>query len=226
LVPQPKGFTVQWFVDGEQTSSLSSEAALPSLQADGEAVIGAQKDFSGTVDLFAVYARDAEGRASVDPALYARSAAKTHGDTLLFAEGFDGVSLPAGFVISGGGEIALGETDLPGGASLTLPPLKTAGEGLEARFTLSPSSSPAAALRLSWEGQQEPFYQASVPARAGEIGFTLGADGVTIRTADGQKTAKKASTVDSAGLVISFSNPKDTKAVLALDKVIVLKSKD
>jgi hypothetical protein len=225
FIPLPKGFGVEWFVDGQQTNAFSADATLPSLGDSGEAVIGGPKGFAGTVDLLCVYGRDAAGRPAPDPALYARAAALSYGDTLVLAEGFDGISLPPGFILDGG-ELFLGTVLLPAGSSLTLVPASAGGDALEARIRLSASSAPSAALKLTWEGQDAPFFQAPVAAKDGEIRFSLGSAGVTALMPDGQKTVKVAQAPENAALVVSLSYPKDAKSVLQLDRVLLTKTKE
>jgi hypothetical protein len=100
------------------------------------------------------------------------------------------------------------------------------GDGLDARIHLSTSSAPSAALRLTWEGQDTPFFQAAVAAKDGEIHFSLGSAGLTVPTVDGQKTAKVAAAPDNAALVIRLSDPKEAKTAVQVDRVLVTKTKE
>jgi hypothetical protein len=225
VVPLPKGVAVQWFLDGVQTASGALSLQLPTVGADGETLIAGKGGFSGTVDSFSVYARDPDGRAAPDPGLYARFASLANGESLILAEGFDGISLPAGFSLDGG-EQSLGLVSLPPAASLTLPPLPSS-DTLEAHVVLGPSSAGAASLQLSWEGDPA----AAIPvmaltARDGELWFARTADGIAVRSADGTKTVKLETPADKPALVARITTPRESKAALVIDRVLVLKSRE
>jgi len=225
IVPLPRGFTVQWFVNGIQTAASSFDAPLPTPGNAGETLIGGTSGFTGVVDLLAVFTRDTDGRPSADPGLFARSAALSQGDELILAEGFDGISLPAGFVADGSGWVALGAMSLRPGSSLSVPPLGAAGAGVAVTIGITADSAAQAVLHLSWEGEGADFYQASAAVREGRIRFILPADRMSIRTPDGQKTVKPPSSPEPS-LVIRVSNPRDAKADLAVQSILVLRTKE
>ncbi len=225
LVPWLGGLTVQWFVDGEQTNAAVFSATLPLLGGEGSCVIAGEKGFTGTVDELAVYCRNSDGKPSSDPDLYKRAARAKFADAVVLAEGFDSVSIPEGFTLEGGGEIAAGALTLPAGAEIGLPPFTAAGEGMSARIFLSAESAQTATLLLRWEGEEKTALEAPLSARAGEIRFSFQGGKLTYQGSGGQpKTAKVAVPSPKANLAALLQGPKGGRPLI-VKQILMLHEK-
>ncbi len=226
LIPREGGsFTVQWFLDGEQTNSVESPSPLATL-SPGKTVIGGENGFAGIIDEFGVFYRDENGAPSTDPGLFNRAALEKYKDALVLAEGFDGLSLPSGFTMSGTGSLDLGLVSLPKEAALKLPPIPLGDEGVDTRFELTPGSSQAAVLSLSWEGQEAPFLSAAIAAKAGVLQFSLTGEKVTFAGPDGLKTAKAGAHAKDAKLAVLISAPADARSAVIVDSVLIIQKKE
>jgi hypothetical protein len=226
IVPQPSGFSAQWFLDGVQVSSMAQNTLLAGPRQEGSISIGGERGFKGVVDEFGVYDQDATGRPSTDPDLYSRAQAGIYGTRLALADGFDGSSLASSFSIEGRGTLAAGSVVLAAGASLALPPVKT-GQGLSVTSRLGAAGSRAAVLHVQWEGSSAPAAALPVTADGPDLSFRVapGGQSITVPSAAGQKTVTLPSPGSSgAGLLLKIGNPPDARSDIVIESILALDS--
>jgi hypothetical protein len=223
------GFSVQWFLDGEQTAQAVSSQPFAQLNGDGKAIIGGSTAFKGTVDEFGVFVKDEKGRDSPDPSLYQREAERINGQALVLAEGFDGIALPTGFAVKGTAAPLApvrGVLSLPPAAVLELPALRLGGAGIEAKIELGQGSAQEALFGLRYKGAEETFLETKIPARNGTLSFTLQDGQLTFGGPDEAQTLKLAAPNKPADLILTAANPKEAKAPLVVDHILVIKQKE
>ncbi len=224
IAPQPAGLAAQWFLDGVQVSRMGAQYPVAGPRQEGSITIGGEQGFKGVVDEFGVYTQDPAGRPSTDPDLFARAQAGLYGSRLVFADGFDGLTVTNGFSITGKGQLSGGAVDLEAGARLSLPPIR-AGQAVTVAAGLSPASGRSAILLLQWEGSTG--HPAAVPLAADNQGlaFRIAADGlsVTIPSVGGEKSVKiPAPTETGSSLLASLENPPDAKSDLIIESALAL----
>jgi hypothetical protein len=226
IVPQPAGFSAQWFLNGVQVSSVTQHAVPSGARQDGSISIGGEHGFKGVVDEFGVYTQDATGRPSTDPDLYSRAQAALYGARLVLADGFDGNSLADGSSFEGRGQVAGGLAVLASGAALALPPMTTS-RGVSVTSQLSPGSGRAAVLRAQWEGSSAAPTVIPMVADATELSFRIAPDGqsITVPSQAGEKTVNLPSPAGSgASLLLKIGNPADARSDLVIESVLALAS--
>jgi hypothetical protein len=221
---EPKGFVVQWFLDGEQTNSLVSDQQLPQLNGEGKAIIGGEKGFTGIVDEFGVYTRDEKGNPSIESNLFSREAEKKLKDTLVEAEGFDGTGVPAGFTIGEPGSLSAGFVSLPAKASLTIPALTVPDEGMDASIILSAASSQAAVLIFQWKKAESSFLETPITAVQASFTFSIMKDKVSLQGVDGVKAVKVPLPTVMDDLVVRIEVPGDAAETVIVDRILIKKS--
>ncbi len=229
IVPQSASFTAQWFLDGVQVSAMSASYRLSVANQNGTLIIGGAAGFKGTVDEFGIYYRDSSERPSPDPDLYLRAQSLKYGNSLLLADGFDGIYLSRGLTLEGNGSLSAGSLSLPQGAGLDLPPLTPGGSSISVVVDLSSDSVRTATLEAQWEGASQAPVQIPLTADAAGFKFKLGADGMSIVVPSG--AAEKTVTLPSpgqndAGLVLKIKNPFDAKSALVLAQLTVVQEKN
>jgi hypothetical protein len=181
------------------------------------------------VDEFGIYYRDAAERPSPDPDLYLRAQTLKYGNTLLLADGFDGLFLSRGLTLEGNGSLSAGSVSLPAGTELGLPPLSPGGSSISVAVDLSSDSARTATLEVQWQGAAAAPVQIPLTADAAGFKFKLGADGlsVVVPSGAGQKTVTLPSPAqDDAGLVLKIKNPMDARGALVVAQILVVQEKN
>ena len=222
------GFSVQWFIDGEQTAHALASFPFPQL-SDGNTVIGGTDEFTGTVDEFGVYTRDEKGKDSPDPALYRREAERTGGESVVLAEGFDGISLASGFAARGSDSPVapvLGTLSLPPAVSLELPPLKTGDAAIDFEIGLDGTSAQEAVLTLRYKGEEQNGLETRISARGGSIQFSLQKDRLSFDGPDGAKRFAIAAPEKPEDLIVTITNPNGAKSPLRIDELLAARQKE
>ncbi|MEE9308324.1 MAG: hypothetical protein V3V57_12450 [Spirochaetia bacterium] len=161
LVPTESGLRALWFLDGEQTASVT-EAPLPSdLPVNGETTIAGENGFEGTITEFGVYFRDEFNRPSVDPSIYREAMMMKYGRLLVLAEGFEGLYLPDpdSWRLEPTDEVYLrgGRLILTDSSSLTLPYFELGKKDTAFTVEFFGEIPPGSTVALQWEGAEEPF---------------------------------------------------------------------
>ena len=161
MVPFESGLQALWFLDGEQTASVT-EAPLPSdLPVNGETTIAGQNGFEGTITEFGVYFRDEFNRPSVDPGIYREAMIRKYGRLLVLAEGFEGLYLPDpdSWRLEPADEAHLrgGRLILTDSSSLTLPYFELGQKDTAFTVEFFGEIPPGSTVALQWEGAEEPF---------------------------------------------------------------------
>ena len=224
VAPRAGGIRAAWFLDGIQVSRLSADVPIGVLKAGGTTVLAGEKGFVGVVDELGVYARDAEGRPSTDPDLFARAARAARGDAVVLAEGFDSERLPEGLSASGGAVVEEGSLLVPAGAGVDFPPLPVPADDVEYRIDLSLTSGQAALLAVSWEGDPSPVLETPLWADNRELLFTVGAGALSLAVPSpgGRTKSLKIPPAprENAGLVLRVSVQKDAKQPLVVDSLL------
>jgi hypothetical protein len=226
IAPQPTGLTAQWFLDGVQVSSLATRSSVAGVSTDGTVTIGGDQGFKGVVDEFGIYTQDAAGRPSTDPDLYSRAQAGEYGARLIYADGFDGLSVSHGFSIEGKGQLALGAVTLAPGARLSLPPLRT-GQAVSVSADLSPDSSRTPTLIVQWEGSSASALRVPVIAGTGGLKFLIASGGqsITVPSADGEKIVSLTPPSGSTSLILKLEDPAESKSNLVVESVLAVTSR-
>ncbi|HET6450797.1 MAG TPA: hypothetical protein VFI08_05775 [Spirochaetia bacterium] len=225
LTPGASSAVAQWYLDGVQVSRTEVPATVGAVSPDGSITIGGPHGFHGIVDEFGVYAFDSTGKPSTDPDLFLRSQTGQYGSRLVFADGFDGHALPGAFAVENGGRLSGGSLDLPPGASLVLPPVRT-GTALTVTAGLAAATSRAAALVAEWQGAAQPAATVPLGAVGTELKFQLSADGrsLVVSGPGGDATAALAAAgAPPAALVLRIENPANAKSDLLLASVLAVK---
>jgi hypothetical protein len=229
VVPQAGTLATQWFLDGVQVSQGTLAVALPAIKQDGATVIGGEKGFKGVVDEFGVYSRDPAGRPATDPDLFLRAQAAKLGQSLVLANGFDGMYLPDGWDLEGSGKLAAGSLTLPPGAALELPAVKPDGSPLTVTAALGAGSAAAAVLTAQWDGAgQKPQQYALASDGARTLRFRVSADGssLTVSGAGADKSLPLPKTPSAdAGLLLKIGNPADAAGSIVLDSLVAAKDR-
>jgi hypothetical protein len=228
LVPQGSAITAQWFLDGAQVSAVSASYALSAGTPNGTTTIGGREGFTGSIDEFGVYNRDAEGRPSPDPDQYARAQQLKYGSSVLLADGFDGIYLSSAFALEGKGQLGAGALLLPAGSGLDLPPLKPGGSSISVAADLSSSSSRTATLAVLWEGGSQTPLLIPLTTDGAGLKLRIAADGMSILLPAGageRSVALPRPPQDDASLRLKLENPSDAKGALVIDQVLVVQEK-
>jgi hypothetical protein len=228
LVPQGSKISAQWFLDGEQVSATSATITSPSVRQDGSVIIGGPSGFSGVVDEFGVYYKEPGGRPSTDPGLYAAAQTVRYGNSLVFADGFDGVYLTSGLSLEGQGNLDAGTLSLAAGSWLDLPGFRLGGSAVTVTADLVNGSSRTARLQFQWEGSAQPPVQVDTTAQPSGIRFEVAADGLSVAVSSnaGTKTVTlPAASADTSNLLVKIGNPTDASGQLVLAEVLAVKEK-
>lgn len=230
IVPQSAGLTAQWFLDGIQVSAMRASYKLSVGSQNGTLTIGGPAGFKGTVDEFGIYYRDPSDRPSPDPDLYLRAQSIKYGNSLLLADGFDGLYLEHGITLEGSASESVGSVSLPAGTGLDLPALSPGGSSISVTVDLSFDSARTAILEAQWEGTaSSTTTQIPLTADAAGFKFKIGADGVSILIPSGatQKTVTLPTPArDDAGLLLRIKNPIDAKSTLTIPELLVVQEKN
>ncbi len=229
IVPQSASLTAQWFLDGVQVSAMSASYRLTAANQNGAITIGGATGFKGTVDEFGIYYRDAEERPSPDPDLYFRAQSLKYGNSLLLADGFDGLYLSRGLTVEGDGGVGAGSLTLAAGAALDLPHLTPGGSSISVAADLSPDSARTATLEVQWEGASTAPLQIPLTADAAGFRLKIGADGMSIvvpSSGTEKPVALPRPARDDAGLMLKFKNPIDGKGALVIAQLLVVQEKN
>jgi len=161
LVPIESGLQALWFLDGEQTASVTAVPLPSDLPVNGETTIAGQNGFEGTITEFGVYFRDQFNRPSVDPGIYREAMRRKYGRLLVLAEGFEGLHLPDpdSWRLEPEGEAHLrgGRLILANSSSLTLPYFELGKKDTAFTVEFSGEIPPGSTVALQWERSEEPF---------------------------------------------------------------------
>ncbi|HUX22596.1 MAG TPA: hypothetical protein VMW69_15270, partial [Spirochaetia bacterium] len=157
LLPANGAVELLWFLNG-RLSLIDSLAVNPTLSSPaGTSTIAGAGGFTGLIDEFGVYYRDAAGRSTTDPEVYRRSMSDEYGSNLVFAEGFDGVFLPSDMVFDGKvdqSQIIDGSLSLNPNQSVSLPNLPIGEDDLTVDVSLAGlSDTGSGSLTLSQKGK-------------------------------------------------------------------------
>jgi hypothetical protein len=162
LVPLQEHLQALWFLDGQQTATVS-EIPLPGdLPRDGQTIIAGDNGFSGTITELGVYYRDPLNRLSVDPEIYRKAMQKKYGRRLVLAEGFEGLHLPDPeswklIPSDAAAYLRSGRLILPVASGLTLPYFELVDEETDFLVEFFGTIPPGSTAALQWEGASTPF---------------------------------------------------------------------
>jgi hypothetical protein len=148
--PEEEGALVQLFVDGEVLLSELTDwvpGEFPRRDAvaisdegwlayPGRAVIAGENGFVGVLDEFGVYFRNEGDEPSPDTGVFVSAMELTHGDKLVYAEGFEGPTVPEEILVSGDAEVESGRLVLASGSSAFFPTFGFGSETLYVTVTL------------------------------------------------------------------------------------------
>jgi len=228
VVPRASAATAQWFLDGTQVSVQDFPVVLLGPSPDGSLTIGGDNGFKGIVDEFGIYTKNAAGRASSDPDLYARAQKRIFESGLVLADGFDSPSLSAGFAVDGAGSIVNGSVRLPAGSGLSLPAITVGGAALSLTSELTAESSTAATLQFHWEGSATQALETTLSANATGLQLRIAADGsaVIMSSGSGERTLALARPeTEGARLVVRLAAPASADSPLVVSDLLVVKDK-
>ncbi len=226
IIPEGQSIIALWFLNGELQSSRTVSFISNAVSSDGTTVIGGPNGFSGVIDEFGIYARDEQGRSSPDPDQYQRIAKRKYGQNLLFASGFEGISLPAGMSVEGKATMAPGSVTVPPDSALAFPGVKPAAISLT--VDLSADSSRSAVVRLSWAGDQSAAADIPVTSEGGDLKLKMAVNGqsLSVSSSGGEKTlAIPGSAGGSPTLVVRVVNPQTARAPVIVLRVLAFNEK-
>ncbi|HEY9595118.1 MAG TPA: hypothetical protein VHE79_11610 [Spirochaetia bacterium] len=224
LSTQGTNLVAQWFLDGIQVSTTSAPFTWPSVKQDGSLVIGGESGFSGVVDEFGVYYRDPAGRPSTDPGLFANAMSLQHRSSFVFADGFDGLYLPAGYTVEGTAQVTAGAIVLQPGSWLDLPGMKAGGLSITVTADVAPDSTRQAALSFQWEGSADQPIATTETANGNGLQIVVAADGKSVLV--GQRSVPlPAAPGDSSNLLVKIGDPQESAAALSITQVLALTEK-
>jgi hypothetical protein len=179
VIPEQSTLSVVWYRNGEQrgTSSASfepgrgtgkdqqssgqdasggdSEAADWQRMA-GRSTLGAESGgFVGLIDEFGVYFRDRSEQPNTDNELFRKAASEQYGNRLVYAQGFEGVSIPEELVIRGDAAVSGSTLTLKPGTTVAFPGFLFAEEAvaLDLEWNESPDGGTVAFHALRSKGQ-------------------------------------------------------------------------
>jgi len=157
VLPREDYISIQWFLDGYQSTASVFKPAAKRITGEGETIIGGTELFSGVITELGVYFQDRQKRATINPDIYHQAMQKKHRHNLIYAQGFDGAFLPEELSSQGDIKPAGGFLVLGGAASLQLPPLAMEERGLHIELILEPALTPESRIALLWEKSDDPF---------------------------------------------------------------------
>ena len=216
---------LEWFLDGEQTASTELDAVLPSPKTGGQTMIGGT-GLSAIIDEFGVYTRNADGNPSPETDLYSREEALTYKDALVLAEGFDGITPPKDFVLTGPASIEGGFLTMGPGASIELPTISVSEEeGVNATFTPTATSSQPVLVSLTWKDQDQPFFTDTLASDWEGMHFSIKGGAVSYSGLQGTQSATFDQRKGAADLRVVLSNQSAVSSVV-MDKLLIVREKD
>ncbi|MBA7513971.1 hypothetical protein ES705_05989 [subsurface metagenome] len=157
VLPREDHISIQWFLDGYQSTASVFKPAAKKIAGQGETIIAGTELFSGVVTELGVYFQDSQKRATINPAIYSQAMHKKHRHNLIYAQGFDGTFLSDELSSQGDIKTAGGFLVLSGAASLQLPTLAMEERGLHIELIFEPALTPESRIALLWEKSDDPF---------------------------------------------------------------------
>lgn len=157
VLPLEDHISIQWFLDGYQSSASHFPLTAKGLTSEGETIIGGTELFSGVITELGVYFQDKQKRATINSDIYLQAMQKKHRHNLIYAQGFDSAFLPEELPSQGDIKTAGGFLVLSGAASLQLPPMAMEERGLHIELIFEPALTRESRITLLWEESEEPF---------------------------------------------------------------------
>ncbi len=157
VLPLEDYISIQWFLDGYQSTASVFKLAAKRITGEGETIIGGTELFSGVITELGIYFQDRQKRAAINPDIYRQAMQKKHRHNLIYAQGFDGTFLSEELSSQGDIKTAGGFLVLSGDASLQLPPLAMEERGLYIELIFEPALTPESRITLRWEKSDDPF---------------------------------------------------------------------
>jgi hypothetical protein len=157
LYLRDEAVTALWFLDGLQTAAVVRPALLPALAPGGVTVLGGENGFVGVVAELGVYFQDEQGRRTVDPGIYHNAMQKRYGPSLMLAEGFEGLFLPAAFTQQGVGTPGNGALAMAAETVLESPLFESVLPETVLEIETRTGFPPGSRIILYWEGQETGF---------------------------------------------------------------------
>jgi hypothetical protein len=141
--------------DAQSSEGGDSEAADWQRMA-GRSTLGAESGgFVGLIDEFGVYFRDRSEQPNTDNELFRKAASEQYGNRLVYAEGFEGVSVPEELVIRGDAAVSGSTLALKPGTTVAFPGFLFAEEAvaMDLAWNESPDGGTLAFYALRSKGQ-------------------------------------------------------------------------
>jgi len=156
VLPREDYLSIQWFLDGYQSTTSHFPLTAKDLTGEGETIIGGTELFSGVITELGVYFQDSQKRATVNPDIYSQAMQKKHRHNLIYAQGFDGTFMAEELSPQGAIKTAGGFLVLSGAASLQLPPLAMEERSLHIELIFEPALTPESRITLLWKKSEVP----------------------------------------------------------------------
>lgn len=154
IVPGTGSIRFLWFLNGFLMSDDTQTFEQVPIEGGGRSFIGGTGGFSGIIDEIGVFYRVTERGVEVDDEVYARAMERQHGEQLVYAEGFDGLTLADQISYTGSEEgvsVDGGSLFLANGSGIELPPMGTDFDTLSIFLELSAG---AGSLTLLISGEE------------------------------------------------------------------------
>lgn len=94
IVPDAENIRFLWFVDGLYIHDDTVPYTAPLRILKGTSIIGGQEGFTGIIDELGIFYVQGEDGPKLDTEIFSRAMKRKFGNDYVFAEGFDGLSLP------------------------------------------------------------------------------------------------------------------------------------
>jgi hypothetical protein len=138
FLPDGNNSQFLWFLDGEAVYASEAEIELPILLQEGRTTIAGEEGFTGIVDEVGIYYKDRNDEYSIHSKLYQKKMRELYGDSLVYAEGFDGFKIPDQLETKGEVDIDKGTLIIPPGGSVGLPNFSLAYETVQLEVEIPP----------------------------------------------------------------------------------------
>lgn len=139
------------------SSHLDGWALMP-----GTTTIGGSDSIRGMIDEFGVYFRDDDGAPATKTGIFHEAMRQSHGDNLVYAEGFEGQAVPNELLVDGEVSVTAGRLVLEGGSRVTFPPFSFGESELKLRAEIEATAGAVVKILVAGTDQviltlDEPF---------------------------------------------------------------------
>ncbi|MEE8440132.1 MAG: hypothetical protein V3S41_00300, partial [Spirochaetia bacterium] len=238
ILPVEEMTIVQFYVDGVAVPSETvewdaSDVVLPDplavtedgwMALPGNARFAGEGGLVGIIDEFGVYFRDDGDRPSHDTEIFHSAMEQVHGETLVYAEGFEGNDLPDIIQVDGAARIEAGRLILSSGGAALFPVFGFNSEELS--VTVSLEALPGSLVRF-YRGESDDlvteFVAADTEAESTDLQFHFTHSGFVLIVhgpVGEEDRIELDSALDFTGLRLEVKQVGDDPAAIAVESVV------